>query len=132
MVDPYAPSPAYLQVADGLRQDITSGRLGPGESLPSEDAIAHTYDVGRGTVRKAMAVLRGEGLVDAARGAPARVREPASLSTVKLPKGARVRLRMPSPAERAELRIPEGVPVAVVAVGADETLYPGDRFELVV
>ena len=130
-VDPFVPLPAYLQVAAGLRADIASGRLGPGANLPSEQTIAHTYDVGRGTVRRAVAELRAEGLIDATRGALARVREPVDLTPAKLPRGARVRLRMPTQTERTELRIPEGVPVAVVTAGESVTVYPGDRYELV-
>lgn len=39
---------------------------------------------------------------------------------------------MPTPAERTQLRIPDGVPVAVVTAGESQTLYAGDRIELVV
>lgn len=83
MVDPFAPEPAYLQVAAGLRAAIESGHLAPGDNLPVEETIARTYGVGRGTVRKAMLVLRSEGLVDAARGVPARVRESVKVQSVR-------------------------------------------------
>lgn len=50
-------------IADDLRQQITTGRLKPGERLPSESGLAAQYKVGTVTLRHALAVLQGEGLV---------------------------------------------------------------------
>jgi GntR family transcriptional regulator len=132
VVEPYAPIPAFVQVAEDLRRQITSGTFGPGENLPSLAELAHRYGVGRHTVRQALQLLRTEGLVDSSRGALARVREPGTPTAVKVPRGGVVRMRMPTMAERAELRIPEGVPVGVLTVaGVVRGVYPGDRFEFV-
>jgi GntR family transcriptional regulator len=62
-VNPYSHVPVYEQVAAILRGKITSGELGHLDRLPSETTLVQTYEVGRDTVRHAVAVLRDEGLV---------------------------------------------------------------------
>jgi DNA-binding transcriptional regulator YhcF (GntR family) len=62
------PRPAYLQVADELRDSIDSGGLKPGERLPSGRDLARRYSVAPMTVSHALDVLRGEGLVEAYQG----------------------------------------------------------------
>jgi hypothetical protein len=75
--------------------------------------------------------LSVDGLVDISQGNRAVVRELPELTRRKLPARSTVRLRMPTPEERAEHRIPEGVPVAEVTTAKGETrLYIGDRDEL--
>lgn len=53
-----------LIIADDLRRQITTGRIGPGDRLPSESALADRYKVSTATLRSALAVLQGEGLVE--------------------------------------------------------------------
>jgi DNA-binding GntR family transcriptional regulator len=62
-IDVFSPVPAYEQLAGFLRDQIQSGRLGPGEPLPSERFLQEEYEVARGTARHAVEVLRSEGLV---------------------------------------------------------------------
>jgi GntR family transcriptional regulator len=57
------PVPLYTQLADILRDMITSGELRPRSPLPSESYLQQEQGVSRGTVRTAVAVLRDEGLV---------------------------------------------------------------------
>ena len=61
-VDHLDPTPLYQQLANILRARITvaSGR---GEPLPSESYLQQEHGVSRVTVRKAVQVLRDEGLV---------------------------------------------------------------------
>lgn len=47
-----------------LAEQITSGRVGSGEFLPSEPALAKQFDISRGTVRQALAELQNDGLVE--------------------------------------------------------------------
>ncbi|HEU0305045.1 MAG TPA: winged helix-turn-helix domain-containing protein [Gaiellaceae bacterium] len=61
--------PRYARVADELRAAITGGRLRPGMRLPSERALAESFDVSRATIVSAFQVLRGEGLIESRRGA---------------------------------------------------------------
>ncbi|MFC8569436.1 GntR family transcriptional regulator [Streptomyces sp. NPDC057245] len=65
-----------LTVADDLRRHITSGRLGPGERLPSESALSDRYQVSTATLRSALAVLQAEGLVEKIHGKGNFVRRP--------------------------------------------------------
>ncbi|MGW6055720.1 GntR family transcriptional regulator [Streptomyces sp. NPDC055189] len=51
-------------IANDLRDQITTGRLKPGERLPSEAQLAAQYEVSTATLRSALAVLQAEGLVD--------------------------------------------------------------------
>ncbi|UJW87100.1 FadR/GntR family transcriptional regulator [Devosia sp. SL43] len=62
-------------VADHLAQMILS-ELAPGASLPSEADLAARYDVSRLTIREAVKLLEGRGLLVIARGRKAVVREP--------------------------------------------------------
>lgn len=63
------------RVVSALTELVLSD-LEPGASLPSEAELASTYEVSRLTVREAMKVLAGRGLIDAGRGRRAIVREP--------------------------------------------------------
>ncbi|MFF5615699.1 GntR family transcriptional regulator [Streptomyces albidoflavus] len=65
-----------LVVADDLRRHITTGRIGPGERLPSESALANRYKVSTATLRSALAMLQGEGLVEKIHGRGNFVRRP--------------------------------------------------------
>jgi len=124
---------AYRQLADLLRAEITSGRIRPGQLLPYEKRLQQEYGVGRGTVRRALQVLREEGLVVTERGYSTRVRESQERERVAVPRGAVISIRMPTEAERVELGIEPGavVPVAVVTVGGRvRGIYAGDRVEL--
>lgn len=53
----------WEQVAADLRADIESGDLPAGSRLPNEIELAEIYGVARGTVRRAVLELRGEGLL---------------------------------------------------------------------
>lgn len=55
--------PAYLQVADALRQEIKSSSLGPGARLPSVRDLALRFDIAAVTVQSALRVLRDEGYI---------------------------------------------------------------------
>ena len=50
------------QVADQIREAIKSGRIKPGERLPSEMEIAEQLGMSRGVGKKAYAKLKGQGL----------------------------------------------------------------------
>jgi GntR family transcriptional repressor for pyruvate dehydrogenase complex len=62
-------------VVDALSEMI-QGKLSPGASLPSEAELAARFSVSRLTVREAVKMLAGRGLLDVARGRRAVVREP--------------------------------------------------------
>jgi GntR family transcriptional regulator len=58
----------YRTIADDLRSRIEAGEFRAGRLLPSESDLSVTYDVSRVTIRKALELLRGEGLVDSRQG----------------------------------------------------------------
>ena len=58
----------YQSIADDLRRQVTSGALAAGRVLPSEADLGDTYGASRVTIRRALEVLRDEGLVDARQG----------------------------------------------------------------
>ena len=62
-VDHRDPTPLYVQLAADLRARIEAGKLGPHDPIPSESYLEQEHEVSRATVRKAVAMLRDEGLV---------------------------------------------------------------------
>jgi GntR family transcriptional regulator, transcriptional repressor for pyruvate dehydrogenase complex len=74
--------PAYLQVAEQLREAILDGSLPSGSVLPSERELTERFGVARTTVREALRALQAQGLaVAAGPTAPLRVVEAADVST---------------------------------------------------
>jgi len=67
--------PRYRKVADAIREDIESGRLQPGEAIPSVSEIEQTFDVSNATVQRAITHLRSLGLVESKHGLGTFVRE---------------------------------------------------------
>lgn len=63
----FRPRPAQRSLAHELIErmtaDITSGKLAPGEQLPTEQELIAASGVSRTVVREAVAALRAEGLV---------------------------------------------------------------------
>lgn len=76
-LDPADRRPLYRQVADQLRQAITSGVYAPGERLPSQRQLAREYGIASMTLGSALNVLREEGLVAIAHGSGVYVQEPS-------------------------------------------------------
>ncbi|MFD6298117.1 GntR family transcriptional regulator [Streptomyces sp. NPDC060235] len=74
-VDPTSDRPVFKQIADHYRDEIASGSLAPGEPLPSESQMVRTFGVAGGTVRRALDILRSEGLIATEHGRGTRVRE---------------------------------------------------------
>lgn len=60
--------PAYQTLADDLRTQITSGRLRPGDRLPTEPQLCARSGVSRSTVREALRLLASQHLIVTTRG----------------------------------------------------------------
>ena len=71
--------PAYLRIAAELRARISGGDLAPGAKLPSESQLMRQYGVSRTVAKWAVAVLKGQGLVEGRRGSGVYVRRVARL-----------------------------------------------------
>ncbi len=68
VINPHSATPVYRQLAAILRAQITSGKLAPDSPLPSEATLMQEHGISRDTVRRAVEVLRGEGLVVTVKG----------------------------------------------------------------
>jgi GntR family transcriptional regulator len=69
----------YEDIAGDLRQAILDGTYLPGMYLPTGKELADRYQVAVLTIRRALEVLAGEGLVTPSRGRGTRVRNPYPL-----------------------------------------------------
>ncbi|MFE7302583.1 GntR family transcriptional regulator [Streptomyces sp. NPDC057579] len=85
-------------IADDIRNQISTGRIKAGERLPSEAQLASRYAVSTPTLRSALAVLQGEGLVEKIHGKGNFVRYPRRRITYV---GGGHALRTESPVEPA-------------------------------
>ena len=76
-------SAAYEVAAGNIRRAIALGRFLPGDKLPPERELSNQMLVSRTTIREAVRVLEGEGLIKVRRGATGGliVMRPARLST---------------------------------------------------
>ena len=100
----------YRQIAEDLREQITTGILSPGSQLPTEPQLAAAYDASRSTVRLAIGLLIQQGLVETRQGLGTYVTEPATPITVLLSReedwqaGEHVNAALPPADERAKQR----------------------------
>lgn len=60
---PQTRSPKYIELAERLRSQVRTGRLAPGDRLPSFVELRNEHGISRGTVEKAHALLEQEGLI---------------------------------------------------------------------
>lgn len=68
----------YQQIADTLREEIRSGKLRPGDRLPTVVALGDRFGVAKMTAEKALKELRDEGLIVSWQGRGTFVREPGT------------------------------------------------------
>jgi GntR family transcriptional regulator len=57
-------TPLHHQIHDLVRQEVVTGRLAPGDRLPSEGALAEQWGVSLAPVRQALVHLAAEGYLD--------------------------------------------------------------------
>jgi GntR family transcriptional regulator len=56
--------PFWKQLADALREQVITGQLAPGDPLPAEAELMREFGSSRTSVRRAVAQLRAEGLLE--------------------------------------------------------------------
>jgi GntR family transcriptional regulator len=61
-------SPRYLRLRDELAEAVAAGEVAPGALLPSEGDLAAQYGVSRVTVRRALSLLKDEGVLESRQG----------------------------------------------------------------
>ena len=74
-VFPTSGVPIYRQLVDQVRRHVASGRVRPGDFLPSVRQVALDLEVNPMTVSKAYSLLERDGLVELVRGQGMRVAE---------------------------------------------------------
>jgi DNA-binding GntR family transcriptional regulator len=67
-VDRSSRTPPWQQIAAALREEITRGRYGPDDRLPSVAETAAAWSVNRKTANKALLALAAEGLIETEEG----------------------------------------------------------------
>ncbi len=100
------PQARYEQVADHLRQMITTGDLRPGDPLPSEQQLSEQYGLSRPTINKAVRLLVAEGMVtvEHGRGSFVKTRRPLlRLSTERYRRGVGIKPPFMTEAEAAQV-----------------------------
>ncbi len=68
LIQASSAEPIYRQIAQQLRRLIASGRLAPGEELPSVRDVAGVHAINPMTVSRAYGQLEAEGLLERRRG----------------------------------------------------------------
>ncbi|MEB8340540.1 winged helix-turn-helix domain-containing protein [Streptomyces endophyticus] len=122
----------YREVADELRDRITSGRLSPGQRMPTQAQLAGEFGVERSAVRQALRILQSENLlVDASKGSPAMVAlhpRPALLGPEAPPQPTMVTLapRIAEAFERSDVEID-----ALCMTAVSLTLAMGEPLRLI-
>jgi len=61
---PQPQKPVYAQVVDHIHQLVREGELNPGDQLLSERELAESLGVSRTSVRQALGVLEGRGVIE--------------------------------------------------------------------
>ena len=82
-IDPRDATPIYAQLERGLRAAMATGRLGPGDQLPTVRQLAVELSVNANTVARVYAELERAGVIETRRGVgsfisatPAQARSP--------------------------------------------------------
>ena len=114
--------PLYLQIADELRRNIEESVFNVGDQLPTELELSKRFGVHRHTLRRAVEVLRQEGLVDVERG-----RGTFVVAPIALPIGKRVRF---NEALKAQSLTPTWQVLRIVDIKADPKLSKHLQVEL--
>ncbi|MBP0017084.1 MAG: phosphonate metabolism transcriptional regulator PhnF [Cyanobacteria bacterium SBLK] len=108
-------SPVYTKIADELRKNIQDRVYSIGERLPPEIQLSERFGVNRHTLRRAISLLRNEGLVRVDRGRGTFV---ASIP-IRYPIGKRVRYNK---ALKAQGQIPSTKTIRCLEIPANETI----------
>jgi DNA-binding GntR family transcriptional regulator len=104
---------SYARIAEALRQRLAKGDPAPGERLPSEAALCAEYGVVRNTVRRALADLEAEGLIETlpGRGRVARPPgQPPTTTGATPPQYRRISTELRTAIEAGDLRPGDALP----------------------
>ena len=102
-VDPRHPTPVYVQLEHGLRAAIATGRLVPGDQLPTVRQMAVDLRLNANTVARVYLELERTGLVETRRGVGTFVTDAPASPKSGTPSSPRC-WRRRSPPSRSALR----------------------------
>jgi DNA-binding GntR family transcriptional regulator len=100
----------WAHIADALRTQIATGQPPPGSLMPSEAALCAEYGVVRNTVRRALAALEAEGLIETLPGRGRVVRAPDESREGALPRYRRIAAELRAAINRGDLRPGDALP----------------------
>ncbi|MGI5281721.1 GntR family transcriptional regulator [Nonomuraea polychroma] len=95
---PRGPVPIYRVIVNAIKDDVAAGQLKPGQMLPTEAELGEIHGASRLTVRRALAVLREEGVIYTVRAEGSYVGPEDAL-----------RIRPPWPFEQVAAAMAEGI-----------------------
>jgi len=67
-IDPTSRAPLFQQIVDSVKRDVGTGRLSPGDRLPSVRDLAKGLVINPNTIAKAYQALEAEGVTISRRG----------------------------------------------------------------
>lgn len=79
---PAKPLPIYLQIAELLARQIKAGYWREGERLPTEAELSETLNVAVGTLRKSLALLSDQGVLERKQGSGTYVKQVAGTQQI--------------------------------------------------
>ncbi len=79
---PAKPLPVYLQIAELLARQIKAGYWRQGERLPTEAELAQRLEVAVGTLRKSLALLEAQGVLERIQGSGTYVKKVAGTQQI--------------------------------------------------
>jgi GntR family transcriptional regulator len=127
--------PLYQQVYDFLVKQIAAGEWAPGESLPSEQALAGRLNVSQGTVRKALDALAADSLIDRRQGKGTYVaehtQERALFRFFRLARPGGARAVPTSTGDTLKRRAARAADVARLGLAAGAEVYEVNRVRLI-
>jgi DNA-binding LacI/PurR family transcriptional regulator len=109
----------YQQIRNAILDDIRSGKLVPGDPVPSELELARNYGVSRITSKKALDTLQQDGLVIRERGRGTFVAVPRDPATTVLrePTPRRIGFVVPDMSDTFGVQMLDGIEERVRALG---------------
>lgn len=115
----------YQDIVERMEQLMLSGRLQPGDLLPSERELMQTFEVGRTSVREALFALQRMGLIEIRNGERPCVTRPSAIGMVRELSGA-ARHMLSSPDGAREFQQARGIIEVALARYAAEHATEAD------
>lgn len=93
----------FIQIRDKLVDQILTGKLKPGDKIPSVRELAEDLEVNRNTVMRSYALMESEGIVDNKRGIGFFVSDRAKEMLVNVEKSDFLKLELPKLVHQAKV-----------------------------